>query len=223
MLIREQLEQDLSNNQLAVKMSHEVGPPCECGCGRQAEWIREKRTWSRFYRGHGIKTQGAREKCKESARKRWGDPEIRFWSKVDTSGGPNACWPWKASVDKDGYGYVRWGGKRSQKAHRAAWMILTGEDVPNGQCVLHTCDNPSCCNPKHLWLGTNKANIADKVAKGRQAWGERNGAVLLTGPEVQEIRCLVRGGTSRVFVAKRMGVSKSCVDKIVTGQTWKRL
>ena len=142
---------------------------------------------------------------------------------MDKSGGPSACWPWKASVDKNGYGYIRWDGRRAQKAHRVAWMISTGKSVPRGQCVLHTCDSPGCCNPKHLWLGTNKDNAQDKVVKGRQARGASNGAVQLTESEVFWIRRLVQGGVSRVSVAKKTGVSKSCVDKIVTRKTWKHL
>lgn len=57
---------------------------------------------------------------------------------------------------------------RMIKAHRAAWMAATGREIAAGMCVLHKCDNPRCCNPAHLWLGTNPENTRDKVEKGRQ-------------------------------------------------------
>jgi len=96
----------------------------------------------------------------------------RFWAKVDRSGGPDACWPWTGTKNKDGYGGFRAVGKM-HKSHRVAWTIAHGE-IPGGYCVLHHCDNPPCCNPSslHLWLGTNDDNTADKCAKGRQAKGD---------------------------------------------------
>lgn len=109
--------------------------------------------------------------------------EERFWPKVDRSAGPNGCWPWMASRVK-GYGHFGVGSRTDQTnklviAHRLAW-ILTHGPVPDGICVCHTCDNPPCCNPAHLWLGTHADNAADREAKGRgnQARGDANGARL---------------------------------------------
>lgn len=95
----------------------------------------------------------------------------RFWSKV-AKAGANDCWPWLGSQQKPmGYGHwTWWDGERgrSTTAHRKAWQLTNGP-IPEGMMVLHSCDNPPCCNPAHLWLGTHADNMADKVAKGRQS------------------------------------------------------
>ncbi len=96
--------------------------------------------------------------------------EGRFWSKVDRSGGESACWPWIAGRDKDGYGKFRLGrhGKHSGRAHRLAYELVKGP-VGDGMEVCHSCDNPPCCNPAHLFPGTTMDNSLDKISKGRQA------------------------------------------------------
>lgn len=97
----------------------------------------------------------------------------RFWAKVDRSGGHDACWMWLAGVARSGYGVFGIQGK-PRLAHRVCYRNTRGP-IPSGLHVLHSCDNPLCVNPSHLWLGTNLDNVADKVAKGRQAAGERSG------------------------------------------------
>ncbi len=92
--------------------------------------------------------------------------EARFWEKVDRSGGPDACWPRTGWHDRIGYGRFRIGDQQLL-AHRVAWMLDTGELIPEGMCVLHHCDNPPCCNRRHLFLGTQADNMADCVKKGR--------------------------------------------------------
>jgi len=98
--------------------------------------------------------------------------EARF-DKHLTPGDPDACWPWAGPLDRKGYGVIfHVGGQTGPNwsAHRAAWTLLVGP-IPAGMHVLHTCDNPPCCNPAHLFLGTNDDNVADMVAKGRQRSG----------------------------------------------------
>lgn len=92
----------------------------------------------------------------------------RFWNKVDKSGD---CWLWTASKTHQGYGYFRFDGKMC-KAHRMAWLLVNGE-IPNEMLVCHSCDNPSCVNPEHLWLGTNQENMDDMNKKGRHALTKR--------------------------------------------------
>ena len=96
----------------------------------------------------------------------------RFWRKVDKSGGPDACWPWMAFRNPAGYGMFGI-GRKVQLAHRVSWWLEKGE--PAGMFVCHHCDNPPCCNPAHLFLGTSRDNALDAKAKGRLATGDRHG------------------------------------------------
>jgi len=94
----------------------------------------------------------------------------RFFSKVDQ--GRNVdCWPWTGGSTIHGYGRFQAGESREESrvelAHRQAWILATGLAIPDGLCVLHLCDNPPCCNPSHLVLGTQGANVFDMVNKGR--------------------------------------------------------
>lgn len=90
----------------------------------------------------------------------------RFWDKVDRSGGAAACWLWTGSQKPTGYGQVSLKG-RVYLAHRVAWTLTHGA-IPDGLGVLHHCDNPPCCNPAHLFLGSQGDNSADMVAKDRR-------------------------------------------------------
>lgn len=115
-------------------------------------------------------------------RLQFGDPVERFWSKVDRSGGDDACWPWMGYPRAGRYGRCKWQGKQIG-AHVVAWMLSHGP-VPDGLFVCHNCpggDNPRCCNARHLWIGTALDNSRDAVAKGRIATGERQGTY--THPE----------------------------------------
>lgn len=102
----------------------------------------------------------------------------RLWPKVDKSGGAAACWPWTAARDPKGYGTIRSDiGRANKFAHRAAWEVTNGA-IPDGLLVCHRCDNPPCCNPAHLFLGTHADNMADCSAKGRTCRGDRHGSRL---------------------------------------------
>lgn len=90
----------------------------------------------------------------------------RFWSRVAV-GEADECWEWRVAKNSDKYGNF-WIHDRSWRAHRVAW-ILTYGPIPNGLLVCHKCDNPGCCNPYHLFLGTSKDNQIDSARKGRQA------------------------------------------------------
>ena len=126
---------------------------------------------------HTITMQTASTEIPELSEK---DKE-RFWSRVDKSGGPDACWPWIAINGKKNYG-VFYAKKRTVKSHRVAFFLAFGQipkgEGPHGTCICHHCDNPPCVNPAHLFSGTNKENVEDRVKKGRTAksFGDNNSA-----------------------------------------------
>lgn len=90
-----------------------------------------------------------------------------FWEKVKKL---ESCWEWQAGFNGNGYGAAYFNGKQ-YRAHRASWIMAHGK-IPNGMMLCHSCDNPKCVNPSHLFLGTQADNIADMVTKGRQAKGD---------------------------------------------------
>ena len=99
-----------------------------------------------------------------------------FWSKVDVRPprlGREVCWPWRAARDRYGYGQFKpVFGASPRRAHRVAWEIFNTCDVPDGLSILHSCDNPWCCNPAHLRPGTHSDNMNDKVRRGRSGRGK---------------------------------------------------
>lgn len=147
-----------------------------------------------------------------------------FWSKVD-SRGHNDCWPWVASIYRNGYGQFSSGHRYPQLktplAHRAAWILSNGP-IPDGLQVLHRCDNRICVNPSHLFLGTLADNMVDMVAKGRQAHpiGSRNGRTKLTEAQVLAIRADTR--PSRTISAE-YGVGQTLVSRIKSRRRWAHL
>lgn len=89
----------------------------------------------------------------------------RFWKLVNVAG-RNDCWNWLAYKNRDGYGNFNGEGKKKWNAHRVSYIIANGE-IPDGVCVCHKCDNPSCVNPAHLYLGTHAQNMRDMRVRGR--------------------------------------------------------
>lgn len=152
----------------------------------------------------------------------------RFWAKVAKGDG---CWEWQGARRR--YGVVQIDG-RPQSAHRVSYELAFGS-IPAGLLVCHTCDNPPCVRPDHLFLGASADNVADAEAKGRRTYGDRhwtrlrpmprgeaNRSARLTQRQVDEIRAqYVRGVTSIRDLAAAYGVSKSTIGYVVTGETWR--
>lgn len=164
-----------------------------------------------------------KQKLREAARARYGNPVKRFWSKVDKSSGEDACWIWTAHINERSYGTVTWKGK-NQRSNRVAWEIAHGE-IPEGMHVLHKCDNKRCVNPDHLFLGTQADNMKDMRAKGREYFskGEEHYKTSLTEDGVREIRRLASQKVSTRKIAERFGVVAQQVNHIIHRRSWKHI
>lgn len=165
----------------------------------------------------------------------------RFYGKINTTT-PDACHEWIAWRRKDGYGQLRV-GKRFILAHRIAYMLHHNVELPtpsteNGTWVLHHCDNPPCCNPAHLYLGTHKDNMRDKAIRNRvNSTGEANGRALISETDVLDIRRILHEkierhaqglGTRRFAnlmkaVMQHYGLSHGAVNDILFRRSWKHI
>lgn len=142
--------------------------------------------------------------------------EDRFFEKVLKT--PD-CWLWIGATNDVGYGQSFFNGKIVY-AHRISFEIFNGH-INKGECVLHRCDNPSCVNPKHLFLGTKKQNTEDMVKKGRDKFiGERNGMAKLSWDDVNKIR-IDRDCVTQKELGRKYGVSQGMVSLILSNNKWK--
>lgn len=146
---------------------------------------------------------------------------------------PSGCWEWSRSRNPAGYGKMgmNW---VLYKTHRIAYTLFCGQ-IPDGLCVCHHCDNPPCCRPDHLFLGTASDNQRDMVAKGRHGGGaarippenrtrgQRSHFAKLTDADVLAIRDAVKRGDRRDGIARRYGVTRHTVRSIAKGLTWMHL
>lgn len=153
--------------------------------------------------------------------------EERLWAKVARSGGPSACWPWLGRVNPKGYGQFTRDG-RDTGVHRVSLELSLGRRLVAGEFALHHCDNPPCCNPRHLFAGSLADNNRDMAAKGRvhrpQWRGEDVPSARLTADHVVEIRRrFMAGGITQVALAREYGVSPPTLQAVVSGRTWRHV
>lgn len=153
-------------------------------------------------------------------------PEQRiaaFWSKVNRTDNPDECWEWTACRLPTGYGLLSWMGT-THRSNRIAWLITYG-DIPDGLHVLHSCDNRACCNPNHLFLGTNLDNVHDRETKGRHhdCSGQNNSRAKFSQSQVDEIRQRYASQkTSLRLLGREYGVAFTTIGRIVNRTTWKK-
>lgn len=170
-------------------------------------------------RSVGIKTSPTSGEMSVEEGSIFGKPEAyspsaieRFWAKVDKRD-DDECWPWTATRDRpNSYGRFQV-GRKNHRAHRVAYELEHGR-VPPGLVVMHRCDNPPCCNPAHLRLGTQAQNHMDSVAKGRLA------SAILNPADVVEARYRYEAGQACVSLAIEFGVNEFVMWEALTGRTW---
>lgn len=154
----------------------------------------------------------------------WEHGVRRFWERTNVA--RDECWPWMGCIGSCGYGQLDINFRR-YLTHRFSYMLHNGnEEIPDGMCVCHTCDNPPCVNPDHLFLGTKKDNIHDMIVKGRDTARHRgSGRALLTSSDVKSIKeDLSQGGRGTITtLARRYEVSRGAISGIKFGKTWNQI
>jgi len=135
----------------------------------------------------------------------------------------DSCWIWQGSRQNRGYGHLCRRGGGFELAHRVSYRFYKG-DIPKGLNVLHKCDNPSCVNPNHLFLGSQKDNMHDMIKKGRKVvsrmFGEKNPKSLFSLDKVNQMRLLYSQGCKISEIHKIFGGSYQSIWYIIKGKNW---
>jgi hypothetical protein len=187
---------------------------CQCGCGQDVPIATHTYTDRYLIKGAPVRYKiGHGTRCTLTMRE--------YFFSLLPIGDPDACWKWPRLNPDQRYGYFKY-RYRKYYAHRVSYEIHHGP-IPEGMCVCHHCDNPPCCNPAHLFLGTDQDNVSDMIAKGRNVRGEDMHASKLTESQVLEIRYLYSIGWLQADLSAAFGVTPSSVSSVITGKSWKHL
>lgn len=147
-----------------------------------------------------------------------------FWSNVDVTSDVSSCWEWKSKKGTNDYAETRHNGI-SVMSHRMAYELFYKIKIPDGLFACHKCDNPPCCNPRHIFLGTRQDNTDDRELKGRnkipRLCGESHGQHKLLETDIVEIRSLYKTGAySYALLSKIYKVSFGQIRNIVKRKQW---
>jgi len=177
------------------RINKKYGTPLPlCWCGEPAQTNAGNHAFSIFCKNHTLTK--------------------RFWDYVDMKS-EDECWEWTGSKTSAGYGLIYWENELKY-SHRVS-LELDGRPVPDKWHACHTCDNPPCVNPKHLFPGTPHDNVKDKVKKGRHTFGENHPNSKLSDTEVLEIRKLASEGVWQSDLARTYKVHPGHISTIVAG------
>lgn len=142
-------------------------------------------------------------------------PADRFWARVDICG-EDECWEWQGAKSPGSHNYGKlsaWGEQASIYAHRVVWELENGQ-IPEGMFVCHTCDNPPCCNPDHLFLGTPKDNVQDAISKGR--WKTHMQKPALNAEQTETIRSMYgKPGATLKKLSEIFSVCTATIFKVI--------
>jgi hypothetical protein len=149
------------------------------------------------------------------------DEVKRFWEKINVREAEQ-CWEWQGCT---AYGYGRFNFRgNSALSHRIAMFLHLKLILPSYIKVLHDCDNPPCCNPSHLFLGTDLSNMQDCAQKGRQCKGQKNHYAILTEEQALEIKSRINSGESTPSIHKDyLWITRETIRRIGRGETWRHL
>lgn len=145
--------------------------------------------------------------------------EFQEWFESKLITVPGGCKEWSGCRFLNGYGVVRMNGK-NMKAHRVSFELYVQRPISDNMFILHSCNNPPCCNPSHLREGTHQDNMTDKLQSGRQPRGEANAKSKLTQCQVDEIR-KNPSNLTQYQLADLYGVKRPCIAKIQRGKIWR--
>ena len=159
----------------------------------------------------------------------------RFLLYISESSHPNGCWIWEGMKSHNGYGRFRIRGGKRIPAHRYSYELFKGK-IKSGLLVCHSCDNPPCVNPEHLWMGTQKQNIDDMIKKKRGGFGSgvdpnsvpklkgtAHPRAKLTDEKVKKMRQLSKEGLTNRELGRLFNISEYTVSGIILGNEWKHV
>lgn len=177
-----------------------------------------------FMRHHNIR----RNHLGQGRNRTTGEVLSDFFALLDMMSAPSGCWIWKGGQTKQGYGKLKPNTNLAVwPVHRYSWAVFNGP-IPKGLHVCHNCpggDNPLCCNPDHLFVGTQRDNVHDCMNKGRRVTprGSQNGQSKLKEADVLLIRKRVANGDMQSEIAFDFGVSNGAVSCAIHRKTWKHV
>jgi hypothetical protein len=191
---------------------------CECGCGQPAPLAKKTNTLKNAVRGVPLRfIPGHYNQFLSNRNKTLAE---RLWEDVDRRE-EHECWEWQGNRTNKGYGRFNY-LKKTYFTHRVAWELHNGT-IPDGMVICHRCDNRSCCNPAHLFLGTQSENVADMIHKDRNARGKRNTNAKLVDSDIVAIRQLADAGVTVSSIAEQYGIAYQTVRRIVRRSGWKHV
>jgi len=196
-------------------MTKQIVTQCSVDRCERVEWARQLcgkhyQRWRKF--GNPLITHSTRP---DISFEEW------FWQqiKVDEQ---TECWIWQLALATRGYGQVSI-KRKSYRAHRIAYELFYKESA-KGKLVCHTCDNPPCINPHHLFLGTAKENTQDMIQKSRHYHGERHHFAKLTAQAVLDMRNRhAKGDVTIAQLAREYGISEPSANRVIAGITWRHV